>query len=203
MLIKVHITFFLGQGLGSNHIDDVWHQKSRGKRQLAHFTMAWQHSYGPALCHVPPGSEWARLSVRGRGGLGAHQDWIWGIQVCRAKPVFLHWWRANRQWAMTWLGWVWGSRLGRGRADGRDIGRRGFADGEGWELPVVTLCLYRMSEAPGRTSLSHQLWSDSLRQTFSLSLCFSCCIVILLFLSLYFQTKYSLIILLFLFNPYK
>lgn len=93
-----------------------------------------------------PGREraWPGLQEEcGLWGQGGHQGWLWEIPDYRSNPMVLHWWQANRQWAMCWLRWVWGGgRLTwRGRADRTDSGRRYIPDGERWVLPVVTLCL--------------------------------------------------------------
>lgn len=83
-------------------------------------------------------------------------------------PKVLHWWWSNRQWVLIEMSvqrsWTW--RPGR-----RAIGRRHILNGVRWVLPVVTLHLWHggeknQSHKSGRSSLFHQLWSESLRQTF-------------------------------------
>lgn len=102
-----------------------------------------------------PGSAWRGCRMGVDYGKPQHQG-----------PRVLHWWWSNRQSIEMSMQRSWTRRPGR-----RAIGRRCILNGVRWVLPVVTLHLWHggeknLSHKSGRSSLFHQLWSESLRQTF-------------------------------------
>lgn len=135
----------------------AWNQQStRTEADLSFVTYPWKWV---CLAGLQNGFATVRINGDTRADYGKPQY---------QGPKVLHWWWSNRQWVLIEMSvqrsWTW--RPGR-----RAIGRRRILNGVRWVLPVVTLHLWHggeknQSHKYGRSSLFHQLWSESLRQTF-------------------------------------
>lgn len=113
----------------------------------------------PALCHVPPGAEWAGSTPYSRteGVTRGHH----GKSHHRIKRQCLMWW--HRQCLMWWHRWIW--------VEGHRVGRWSILSTENEDC-LLSCCVYRkegntgQQVAVGQPSLSHQPWIHSVSQAF-------------------------------------
>lgn len=134
---------------------------------LADFTVSWLHDYRPVLCHVPPGPERDRFDPQVKGGVWRTLTVGNPSTLSQADGPALMFRQQTVGHVITemCLGWRWMRTWQVVDPRWREMSAA--------SCHIVFVELWKIQNckaaALGQSSLTHQLWSDSLRQTCSLA----------------------------------